>query len=109
MAAFTWSGSLATGYSVCEEMSKELRYAAVDDFEIAQFCRKEPGFGRKMGDTINITKIKTITIPTSALLDEHTDIPTDTLSIGTVGIEAKELGRAAQNTRLAQDFARFDV
>ena len=109
MTAFTWTGSLATGYSVCEEMSKELRYAAVDDFEIAQFCRKEPGFGRKMGDTINITKIKNIAIPTSALLDENTDIPVDTISIGTVGIEAKELGRAIQYTSLAQDFARFDL
>lgn len=46
MGAFTWVGSLATGYSSCEEMSKEIRYAAVEKFEIAQFCRKEPGFGK---------------------------------------------------------------
>ena len=109
MGAFTWTGSLATGYSVCEEMSKELRYAAVEQFEIAQFCRRESGFGRKKGDTINITKIKNIAIPTSALLDEHTDIPVDTLTIGTVGIVARELGRAIEYTSLAQDFARFDV
>lgn len=109
MGAFTWTGSLATGYSTCEEMSKELRYAAVEQFEIAQFCRKEPGFGRKKGDTIQITKIKNVTVPTSAVLDEHTDIPVDTLTVSTVGIVAQELGRAIEYTSLAQDFARFDV
>ncbi len=64
---------------------------------------------RKKGDTINITKIKNVTVPTSAVLDEHTDIPVDTLTIGTVGIVAQELGRAIEYTSLAQDFARFDV
>jgi N4-gp56 family major capsid protein len=90
-------------------MSKEIRYAAVEQFEIAQFARKEPGFGRKKGDTINITKIKNIAVPDSAYLDEHTDIPVDEITMGTVGITARELGRAVQYTSLAQDFARFDV
>ncbi len=109
MGAFTWEGSLLTGYSTCEEMSKELRYAAVDQFEIAQFCRPEPGFGRKLGDTINITKIKNLTTPTSAVLTEHEDIPTDTLTIGTTAIQAVELGRAIEYTSLSDEFARFDV
>lgn len=64
---------------------------------------------RKKGDTINITKIKNITVPTSAVLDENTDIPVDEITMGTVGIVAQELGRAVQYTSLAQDFARFDL
>ena len=46
MGAFTWTGSFASGVLKSHELSKDLRYAAVSDFEIAQFCRSEPGFGR---------------------------------------------------------------
>ncbi len=45
MGAFTWEGSFATGVLKSHALSKELRFAAVADFEIAQFCRPEPGFG----------------------------------------------------------------
>jgi len=109
MGAFTWVGSLQTGYSTCQKMSSELRYASVGDFEVAQFCRTEPGFGRKMGDTINITKIKNLDTPTSAVLSEHQDIPIDTLSIGTVGITVTALGRGVEYSSLADELGFFDT
>ena len=109
MGAFTWEGSFATGVLKSHALSKELRYAAVADFEIAQFCRSEPGFGRKMGDTITITKIKNIAVPTSAALSEHEDIPIDTLSIGTTGITVSALGRGVEYTSLADELSFFDL
>lgn len=109
MGAFTWEGSFATGVLKSHALSKELRYAAVADFEVAQFCRAEPGFGRKTGDTITITKIKNITVPTSATLSEHEDIPIDTLSIGTTGITVGALGRGVEYTSLADELSFFDL
>src|SRR3972149_2141464 len=109
MGAFTWEGSFASGVLKSHALSKELRYAAVADFEIAQFCRSEPGFGRKMGDTITITKIKNMTVPTSATLSEHEDIPIDTLSIGTTGITVSALGRGVEYTSLADELSFFDL
>jgi len=109
MGAFTWEGSFATGVLKSHALSKELRYAAVADFEIAQFCRAEPGFGRKAGDTITITKIKNISVPTSAALSEHEDIPIDTLSIGTTGITVSALGRGVEYTSLADELSFFDL
>ncbi len=109
MGAFTWEGSFATGVLKSHALSKELRYAAVADFEVAQFCRAEPGFGRKMGDTITITKIKNLTVPTSAALSEHEDIPIDTLSIGTTGITVGALGRGVEYTSLADELSFFDL
>ena len=47
MGAFTWEGSFASGVLKSHALSKELRYAAVAEFEVAQFCRAEPGFGKK--------------------------------------------------------------
>jgi len=109
MGAFTWEGSFATGVLKSHALSKELRYAAVADFEIAQFCRTEPGFGRKSGDTITITKIKNIAVPTTATLSEHEDIPIDTLSIGTTGITVSALGRGVEYTSLADELSFFDL
>lgn len=109
MGAFTWEGSFSTGVLKSHALSKELRYAAVADFEIAQFTRAEPGFGRKMGDTITITKIKNIAVPTSAALSEHEDIPIDTLSIGTTGITVAALGRGVEYTSLADELSFFDL
>ncbi len=109
MGAFTWEGSFASGVLKSHALSKELRFAAVADFEIAQFCRSEPGFGRKLGDTITITKIKNLAVPTSAALSEHEDIPIDTLSIGTVGITVGALGRGVEYTSLADELSFFDV
>lgn len=109
MGAFTWEGSVATGILRSHALSKELRYAAVARFEIAQFCRAEPGFGRKLGDTITITKIKNITVPTSATLVEHEDIPIDTLSIGTTGITVGALGRGVEYSSLADELSFFDL
>ena len=109
MGAFSWEGSFATGVLKNHALSKELRYAAVADFEIAQFCRAEPGYGRKMGDTITITKIKNIAVPTSAVLSEHEDIPIDTLSIGTTSITVSALGRGVEYTSLADELSFFDV
>lgn len=109
MGAFTWEGSFATGVLKSHALSKELRYAAVAEFQIAQFCRAEPGFGRRLGDTITITKIKNMSVPTSAVLSEHQDIPIDTLSIGTTGITVEALGRGVEYTSLADELSFFDV
>jgi len=109
MGAFTWEGSFSTGVLKSHALSKELRYAAVAEFQIAQFCRAEPGFGRKLGDTITITKIKNLSTPTSAALSEHEDIPIDTLSIGTTGITVAALGRGVEYSSLADELSFFDV
>ena len=109
MGAFTWEGSFASGVLKSHALSKELRFAAVAEFQVAQFCRAEPGFGRKLGDTITITKIKNLTVPTSATLSEHEDIPIDTLSIGTTGITVSALGRGVEYTSLADELSFFDL
>ena len=62
-----------------------------------------------MGDTITITKIKNLTVPDSAVLNEHEDIPIDTLSIGTTGITVEALGRGVEYTSLADELSFFDV
>ena len=109
MGAFSWEGSFATGVLKNHALSKELRYAAVAEFEVAQFCRSEPGFGRKLGDTITITKVKNIAVPTNAALSEHEDIPIDTLSIGTTAITVTALGRGVEYSSLANELSFFDL
>ena len=109
MSSFTWTLDATSGVFKSHNMSDKLRFAAICDCEIASFVRTEPGFGRKKGDTITITKVKNIAVPTSAVLSETEDIPIDTFSIATTGITVSELGRGVEYTSLANDLSKFDL
>lgn len=73
------------------------------------FVRPVEGFGRKMGDTVTLTRIRNITEPTSGTLIEGQRIPEDTLSISTTSITVSEYGRAIPYTSLADDLGYFDL
>lgn len=109
MAAFTWELDAPSGTFKSHAMSKKIRYAAIQDCEIAQFCRREPGFGKKMGESVTITKVKNMTVPTSAVLNEHTSIPVDTFEIATSSITVSEYGRGVEYTSLSNDLSFFDI
>lgn len=109
MAEFTWEFDAPSGTFKSHAMSKKIRMAAIADCIFKQFVRPEPGFGKKKGESITITKVKNITVPTTAVLDEHTKIPTDTFDLDTGAITVSEYGRAVEYTSLANDLSHFDL
>lgn len=106
--SFTWTYDAPSGTYKNNAISSKLRYASIAEAKIMQFVQPEPGFGKKMGATLNIFRWRNIAVPTSAVLSESTKIPIDTLSMSSTSMTIQELGRGVEFTSFAQDLSKFD-
>lgn len=109
MANFTWAFDAPSGVYKSHEMSSALRKAAIAETKFMQFVKPEPGYGKKSGDTITITRISNLAIPTSGRLQETTKIPEDQLTITTVAITVSEWGRSVPYTQFSDDLSMFNM
>ncbi len=109
MATFTWQFDAPSGVYKSHAMSRRLYEAALEETKFMDFVRPVEGFGKKMGDTVTLTRIANITEPTSAVLQEGVRIPEDEFSMSTYAITVEELGRAVPFTSFAEDLSEFDL
>ena len=91
MAQFTWTFDAPTGTYKSHAMSRKVYEAAVAKSVGMDHVRPVEGFGRKMGETVTITRIANITEPTSATLTEGERISEDTFSLSTTSVTVVEL------------------
>jgi N4-gp56 family major capsid protein len=106
---FTWTFDAPTGVYKSHEMSSALRKAAIQETKFMQFVKPEPGYGKKSGDTITITRISNLAIPSSGRLQETQKIPEDQLTITTVAITVSEWGRSVPYTQFSDDLSMFNM
>jgi N4-gp56 family major capsid protein len=90
-------------------MSEKLRDAAIAETKFMQFVSPEPGYGKKMGESITITRVSNLAEPTNGRLVEGQKIGEDALSMSTVAITVSEWGRSVPYTSYAEDLGKFDV
>lgn len=109
MANFEWQFDAPSGVFKNHSLSSDLRSAAIAEAKFVQFCRPEPGYGRKMGENITIARVSNLTVPTSGQLSEGVKIPEDDLTISSVGITVVEWGRAVPYTSLSDDLGKYDM
>lgn len=109
MANFEWSFDAPSGTYKNMALSAELRRAAIAETKFMQFVRPEPGYGRKMGESITIARVSSLAIPTSGKLSETQRIPEDSLTISSVSITVSEWGRAVPYSELSDDLSKFDM
>jgi len=109
MVQFTWAFDAPTGTYKNHAMSEQLYEAAVENSVFMDHVIPVEGYGRKKGETITLTRVRNVTEPLSAVLDESTRIPEDTFSLSTRAITVQELGRAIPYTSLSLDLSEFDL
>lgn len=109
MSNFTWTFDAPNGVFKSHDMSSALRKAAIAETKFMQFVKPEPGYGKKSGDTITISRISNLSIPITGQLTENVKIPEDTLTITTVGITVVEWGRSVPYTGFVEDLSMFDI
>lgn len=105
----SWTYDAPTGVYKNHTMSSNLRHAAIAETKGMQFVRPEPGYGKKKGESITITRVSNLTVPTNARLTEGVRISEDALTLSTVSITVSEWGRAVPYTSLAEDLSEFNV
>lgn len=109
MAQFRWTLDAPTGVFKSHAMSKRLYMAALENAVFMDFVQGVDGYGRKKGDTVTLTRIATISEPTSPDLTEGERIPEDSYSISTTSITVTEIGRSVPFTSFAEDLTFFDL
>lgn len=105
----SWTYDAPTGVYKNHDLSSKLRMASIKEAKFAQFAMTETGYGKKKGESVTITRISNIDVPTSDVLVENERIPEDTVSLSTQALTVYERGRAIPYTSLAQDLAHFDL
>lgn len=109
MANHSWVLDAPTGVYKNHDLSSKLRMAAIAQTICMQFVNTEQGYGKKKGESVTITRISNVTVPTSDVLDERSRIPEDTVSLSTQAITVSERGRAIPYTSLSLDLGAYDL
>lgn len=108
MSTFSWTQDTPNGPYKNHALSAKLRVAAIPKCVGMQFVSTEEGYGRKMGESITITRLSNMVEPLNGRIPELESIPEDTITLSTVTITVSEWGRAVPYTELSQDLAAFD-
>lgn len=106
---FTWSFDAPTGVFKNHAMSSELRKAAIVETKFMQFVKPEPGYGKNKGESITISRVSNLSIPSNGRIEESQRIPEDQLTITTKSITVSEWGRSVPYTSLSEDLGSYNM
>lgn len=109
MAQHGWASDGPSGVYKNHKLSSKIRLAAIAQTVVVRFTKPEPGYGRKMGESVTVTRVSNVAVPSDDALSENVRIPEDTLALSTQAISAVERGRSIPYTSLATDLAHFDL
>jgi N4-gp56 family major capsid protein len=90
-------------------MSGKLFEAALEDSVFMDHVQPVNGYGRRMGESVTLTRLSNVTEPGSGDLTEGERIPEDALSLSTTSITVTEIGRSIPYTSLSDDLSKFDI
>lgn len=109
MASHNWVSDGPSGVYKNHDLSSKIRMASIKAAKFMQFVSPEEGYGKKKGESVTITRVSNVTVPSDDVLNENIRIPEDTLSLSTQAITVSERGRSIPYTSLALDLSHFDL
>lgn len=109
MAQLQWQFDAPTGTYKQHTLSRKLYEQAVAESVFMDHVTPIESFGKKMGENVTLTRLATLSEPTSVTLTEGERIPEDQWSISTTSITVVEIGRSVPYTSLMTDLSAFDL
>lgn len=109
MASHSWTYDAPTGVYKNHAMSADLRMASIAQTKFVQFTAPADGYGKKKGESVTITRVSNVDVPTDDTLLELERIPEDEIALSTQHIDVAERGRAIPYTSLAADLSSIDL
>lgn len=107
--SMSWTLDMPTGVFKNHALSKAIYSAAIAESKFIDHARPVSGFGKKMGETVTLTRLAALSEPTSAVLSESERIPEDTFSLSTVAITVSEIGRSVPYSGLIDELSDLDM
>lgn len=109
MATHSWVSDGPSGVYKNHDLSSRIRMAAIKEAKFMQFVKPEEGYGKKKGESVTITRVSNVDVPSDDTLSETNRVPEDTISLSTQAITVSERGRAIPYSKLSLDLAHFDL
>lgn len=106
---FQWQFDAPSGVFKNHQMSNKLRMAAIAECKMMQFVTPEAGYGKQKGESITITRVSNISVPSNGRLQEGVKVPEDEIVLSTIAITVTEWGRSVPYTSLGRDLSKFDL
>lgn len=105
----SWTYDAPSGVYKDHALSSDIRMAAIADTKGVQFASPVDGYGKGKGESVTVTRVSNLELPTDDSLVELEVIPEDEFSLSTQAVEVEERGRAVPYSSLSKDLAHFDI
>ena len=105
----SWTYDAPTGVYKDHALSADIRMASIAQTRFVQFTTTENGYGKNSGESVMITRVSNVDVPTDDSLVELERIPEDEFTLSTQSIEVEERGRAIPYSSLSKDLAHFNI
>lgn len=102
-----WFWDAPSGVYKNHTLSSEIRREAMYDVQFMKFLRPEPGYGKRKGDTITITRV--MQLPVAGRVNEVDVLPSGRPAINTKSLTISEWGFKASMTEFEQNLTYFDM
>lgn len=102
-----WVFDAPSGVFRNHTLSSEIRREAMYDVQTMKYLRPEPGYGKKKGDTVTITRV--MQLPVAGRVNETDVLPSGRPAINTKSVTVSEWGFKVPMTEFEQNLAHFDM
>lgn len=109
MSTHSWTYDAPSGVYKDHALSADIRMASIAQTRFVQFTTTEGGYGKASGQSVTVTRVSNVSVPTDDSLVELERIPEDTFSLSTQSITVVERGRAIPYSSLSTDLAHFNI
>jgi N4-gp56 family major capsid protein len=103
----SWTFDAPTGTYRNHSLSSDIRREAIADVQFMKFMRAEPGYGKKRGESVTITRI--MKLPEAVRVTETEALPSGRPAIETKQVVVSQWGYKVPLTEFEQDLTHFDL
>lgn len=102
-----WSFHAPSGTYKNHALSNEVRMEATADTQFFRFLKPEPGFGRKMGESMTVTRM--LALPIGTRVGETDQLPDGRPAIQTKTVSVSQWGFKIPLTELEEDLTKYNL
>ncbi len=103
----SWQFDAPTGTYRNHALSSDIRREAIADQQFMKFMRVEPGYGKKRGESVTITRI--MKLPLATRVGETDRLPSGRPSIETKTVSVSQWGYKVPVTEFEQHLTHFNI
>lgn len=103
----SWKFDAPTGTFRNHALSRDIRREAIANAQFMKFLRAEPGYGKKSGESVTITRI--LKLPLATRVNEIDRLPSGRPAMETKQVSVSQWGYKVPVTEFEKNLAYFDI